>query len=154
MNAGTMQQLTIKHMKKVFIFFFLVLTLHSFGQTDEQKVLLRVKQLNDAIFANKDSVALEGLMADNVTYGHSTGKIENRKEMIHGAISNPGTYSNFVMDSATVFFENNTAIVRHVLRATAIDKAGKQTPLHLNVLQLWVMQNKQWKLMARQAVKL
>jgi len=44
--------------------------------------------------------------------------------------------------------------VRHVLRATAIDKAGKQTPLHLNVLQLWVMQNKQWKLMARQAVKL
>jgi hypothetical protein len=74
--------------------------------------------------------------------------------MIHGAISNPGTYSNFVMDSATVFFENNAAVVRHVLKAIAIDKEGKQTPLHLNVLQVWVMQNKQWKLMARQAVKL
>jgi Domain of unknown function (DUF4440) len=141
-------------MKKVFVFFFLALTVHSFAQTDEQKVLQRVKQLNDAIFVKKDSVALEGLLADKVTYGHSTGKIENRPEMIWGAMSHQGSYANFVMDSATVFFENGTAVVRHVLRAMAIDMEGKSTPLHINVLQIWVMQNKEWKLMARQAVKL
>jgi hypothetical protein len=154
MNAEIMQQLTIKNMKKVFLFLFLAIAIQSSAQTDEQKVLERVKQLNDAIFANKDSAALEGLLADKVTYGHSSGKIENRSEMIHGAITSPGTYSNFMMDSASVFFENNTAVVRHVLKATSIDKEGKQSPLHLGVLQVWVMQNKQWKLMARQAVKL
>lgn len=141
-------------MKKLFVILFLSLAIHSSAQTDEQKVLQRVKQLNDAVFLKKDSVALEGLMADKVTYGHSNGRIENRKEMIHGAISNRGTYANFVMDSATVFFENNTAVVRHVLRATSIDAQGKESPLHLNVLHIWIMQNKQWKLMARQAVKL
>ncbi len=154
MNAEKMQQLIIKNMKKLFVFLFLALTIHSSAQTDEQKVLQRVKQLNDAIFINKDSVALEGLLADKVTYGHSGGKVENRAEMIHGAISNPGTYSNFVMDSASVFFQNNTAVVRHVLKATSIDKDGKQSPLHIGVLQVWVKQKKQWKLMARQAVKL
>jgi hypothetical protein len=41
-----------------------------------------------------------------------------------------------------------------VLKATSVDMQGKESPLHLNVLQVWVMQNKQWKLMARQAVKL
>jgi ketosteroid isomerase-like protein len=154
MNAGTMLQLTIKNMKKLFVILLLALVINSSAQTDEQKVLDRVKQLNTAIFINKDSAALEGLMADKVTYGHSNGKLENRQEMIHGAITSPNTYSDFMMDSASVFFENNTAVVRHVLKATSIDKEGKQTPLHLNVLQVWVNQNKQWKLTARQAVKL
>jgi len=154
MNAEIMQQLIIKRMKKLFLILFLAIAIQSSAQTDEQKVLERVKQLNDAIFANKDSAALEGLLAVKATYGHSGGKIENRSEMIHGAITSPSTYSNFMMDSASVFFENNTAVVRHVLKATSIDKDGKQSPLHLAVLQVWVIQNKQWKLMARQAVKL
>jgi hypothetical protein len=142
-------------MKKLFVILFLALVIHTSAQTDEQKVLDRVKQLNTAIFINKDSVALEGLMADKVTYGHSSGKIENRIEMISGAAHSPSTYKNFMMDSTTVFFEGkNTAVVRHVLKATSVDREGKESPLHLGVLQVWVMQNKQWKLMARQAVKL
>jgi hypothetical protein len=142
-------------MKKLFLFFFLAVAINSSAQTDEQKVLDRVKQLNTAIFINKDSVALDGLMADKVTYGHSGGKIENRPEMISGAVHSPSTYKNFMMDSATVFFEGkNTAVVRHVLKATSVDREGKESPLHIGVLQIWVMQNKQWKLMARQAVKL
>ena len=154
MNAEIMPQLIIKNMKRLFVIPLLALVIHSSAQTGEQKVLQRVKQLNDAIFINKDSVALEGLLADKVTYGHSIGRLENRTEMIHGAITSPNTYSNFIMDSASVFFENNTAVVRHVLRAVSIDKEGKQLPLHLGVLQVWIKQNKQWKLMARQSVKL
>ena len=119
-------------MKKIILFLFVFAAIRSFAQTDEQKVLDRVKQLNTAIFMNKDSVALEGLMADKVTYGHSGGKMENRPEMIAGAVHSPSTYKNFVMDSATVFFEGkNTAVVRHVLRATSVDREGKESPLHI-----------------------
>jgi len=150
-----MLQLIIKRMKKIILFLLAFAAIKSFGQTDEQKVLDRVKQLNTAIFINRDSAALEGLMADKVTYGHSSAKIENRSEMIAGAIHSPATFKNFMMDSATVFFEGkNTAVVRHVLKATSVDMQGKESPLHLNVLQVWVMQKNQWKLMARQAVKL
>ena len=154
MNAEIMPQLIIKNMKRLFVIPLLALVIHSYAQTGEQKVLQRVKQLNDAIFINKDSVALEGLLAFEISYGHSTGRLENRQEMIHGALTSPNIYSNFMMDSASVFFENNTAVVRHVLRAVSIDKDGKQLPLHLGVLQVWIKQNKQWKLMARQSVKL
>ena len=142
-------------MKKIILFLFVFASIQSYAQTNEQKVLDRVKQLNTAIFINKDSVALEGLMAEKVTYGHSGGKIENRPEMISGAVHSPSTYKNFMMDSATIFFEGkNTAVVRHILKATSVDREGKESPLHIGVLQVWVMQNKQWKLMARQAVKL
>jgi len=150
-----MLQLTIERMKKIILLLLAFAAIKSFGQTDEQKVLDRVNQLNTAIFINRDSVALEGLMADKVTYGHSSAKIENRSEMIAGAIHSPSTFKNFMMDSATVFFEGkNIAVVRHVLKATSVDMQGKESPLHLNVLQVWVMQKNQWKLMARQAVKL
>ena len=150
-----MLQLTIERMKKIILLLLAFAAIKSFGQTDEQKVLDRVNQLNTAIFINRDSVALEGLMADKVTYGHSSAKIENRSEMIAGAIHSPSTFKNFMMDSATVFFEGkNIAVVRHVLKATSVDIQGKESPLHLNVLQVWVMQKNQWKLMARQAVKL
>lgn len=140
--------------KNLFIILFLAITFQSSAQTEEEKVLQRVTQLNNAIFGIKDSIALEGLLANKVSYGHSSGKIENRQEMIHGAVSNTGTYANFIMEGANVYFENNTAIVRHVLKATSIDKAGKESPLHIGILQVWVKQKKQWRLTARQAVKL
>ena len=140
--------------KNILLSLLLLVAINSFSQSNEEKVLQRVKKLNDAIFMNKDSMALEGLMADKVTYGHSTGKVEDRKMMISDAVNSKQTYTNFVMDSATVFFEGNkTAIVRHVLRAISTEN-GKEMPLHLNVLQVWVNQNDQWKLTARQAVKL
>jgi hypothetical protein len=140
--------------RNIFLSLLLLVAINSFGQSNEEKVLQRVKQLNDAIFKNKDSMALEDLMADKVTYGHSTGKLEDRKMMISDAINSKQTYTNFAMDSATVFFEGNkTAIVRHVLKAISTEN-GKETPLHLGVLQVWLNQNNQWKLTARQAVKL
>jgi hypothetical protein len=140
--------------KNLFIIFFLVLTIQSLAQTKQERVLMQVTKLNNAIFGVKDSIALEELLANKVSYGHSSGKIENRQEMIHGAVSNTGSYTNFFMEGATVYFEKNTAIVRHVLSATSIDKEGKQSPLHIGILQVWVKQKKQWKLTARQAVKL
>ena len=141
-------------MKKIITILFLASAFQVFGQTEEEKVLDRVKQLNESIFGKRDSLALEGLMADKVTYGHSVGRIENRQEMIQAAISNPGSYSGVMMEGATVFFVNKVAVVRHVLKATSIAKDGSQSALNINILQVWVKQKKQWKLTARQSVRI
>lgn len=141
-------------MKYLFVFFLLSSCIQLSAQTQETELFQRVKRFNDAIFMVKDSLALEDLLADKVSYGHSSGKTENRQEMIHGAISNTGSYANISLEDFTVFFEKNTAIVRHTLKGSSIDKDGKQTPLHIGLLQVWVKQKKLWKLTARQAVKL
>lgn len=154
MKSATNPKPPFIYLKNLVLFFSLVLFIQSSAQTKETELFQRVKQLNDAIFLVKDSIALEGLLADKVSYGHSTGKIENRQEMIHGAISNAGTYTNISLEDFTVFFEKKTAIVRHAIKGTSIDKDGKQSPLHIGLLQVWVKQKIQWKLTARQAVKL
>lgn len=128
-----------------------------FAQTNkEREVLKRIEVLNKSIFADKnarDSAALENLLSEKVTYGHSSGKIENKKQMIHNAMVSPTTYEGFRMDSATVFFEGKTAVSRHILKAKTLEN-GKEGVLRLGVLQVWLKNNKEWKLVARQAVKL
>lgn len=112
-----------------------------------------VAALNDAIFIHKDSVVLKQLLDDKVTYGHSSGKLENKEVMIHNAVSSTMTYPGFTVDSNTVEVHGNTAIVRHVLKAKTLDK-GVEGVLHLGILLVWVNKHDEWKLVARQAVKL
>ena len=66
----------------------------------------------------------------------------------------PIKFGKVSLEDFNVFFEKNTAIVRHAIKGTSIDKDGKQSPLHIGLLQVWVKQKRQWKLTARQAVKL
>ncbi|GAC1443225.1 MAG: nuclear transport factor 2 family protein [Sediminibacterium sp.] len=129
----------------------------AFAQTGkEQEVLKRIEALNKAVFTDKDhrnSAVLEDLLSPKVTYGHSSGRIENKEVMIRHAMVSPTTYEGFKMDSATVFFEGVTAVSRHVLKAKTFEN-GKEGVLHLGVLQVWIRTNNAWKLLARQAVKL
>lgn len=142
-------------MKKGLIILFTLFSLSLFAQGKaEGKVLNQIKALNGAIFINRDSTVLAGLVDEMVTYGHSSGKIENKPEMIHNAMVSPTTYKDFGMSDVSIRVDGKTAIVRHVLKARSFDAAGKESVLHLNVLQTWIKKNKQWILVARQAVKL
>ncbi len=142
-------------MKKFLIILLTFFSLTAIAQGKaEQKILQQIKALNGAIFVNRDSVVLAGLVDEKVTYGHSGGKIENKAEMVHNAMVSPTTYKDFGMSEVSIYVEGKTAIVRHVLKAKSFDAAGKEGVLHLNVLQTWIKKNKQWILVARQAVKL
>ncbi|MFP5041378.1 nuclear transport factor 2 family protein [Parasediminibacterium sp. JCM 36343] len=143
-------------MKKYILFIVLLVSgFAATAQTDAEKAITaKVEALNQAIFANKDSLALESLLAKEITYGHSGGKLENRTQMINGALANKSVYENVQTDMVSIMFVGKTAIARHIL--TAIEKAadGKVAPLKLGILQVWVKEKKNWKLVARQAVKI
>lgn len=143
-------------MKKLFSLLLLMsIAFAVTAQSRNEKVITeKVLALNKAIFADKDSIALNNLLAKEITYGHSGGKVETRAEMIHGAISNKSVYANLATNNITVLFAKNTAVTRHVITANETAADGKITPLKLNVLQVWIKEKKDWKLLARQAVKL
>ncbi|MFL9481259.1 nuclear transport factor 2 family protein [Chitinophagaceae bacterium LWZ2-11] len=139
-------------MKHILIILFMALTVNSFAQTKEQEVLKNVKELNEAVFITKDAAALEKLLDDKVTYGHSSGKVEEKSVMIRNAVSSTMTYPDFRIDSISVVVENNTAVVRHLIRSKTLDK-GVDGTLNLGILLVFVNEKGTWKLIARQAVK-
>ncbi len=128
---------------------------HATAQTGREKeVMDKMENLNNAIFVNKDSVALAGMLDEKLSYAHSDGHIENKAEMIKNAVHNLTTYRNVGMEKTSVVFFNNTAIARQQLNALQTDNTGKESPLHLGILQVWIQEGKQWKLVARESVKL
>lgn len=110
-------------------------------------------ELHKAIFIDKDSMALENLLSYEVNYGHSGGKIENRKEVIENASHNKSTYTDIKTEINQVVANDNTAVVRCLLTGTETKEDGKVIPLKLSILQTWTKVKKNWKLMGRQAVK-
>jgi hypothetical protein len=135
------------------ILFILTGTL-SFAQYKSIKqVSDKALELHQAIFIDKDSLVLESLLSYEVNYGHSGGKVENRKEVIDNASHNKSTYTDIKTEINQVIVNDNTAVVRCLLTGTETKEDGKVIPLKLSILQTWTKVKKHWKLMGRQAVK-
>lgn len=139
--------------KLLFILFLSFCTSIAFGQTGkEAEVWTKVEALNKAIFETKDSAAIQDLVAENVTYGHSTGLIENKPVMLHAAVSSPDVYKNLSLERLGTTYAGQTAVVRYILRAEVL-KDGNTSPLNISIMQVWGKDKGKWKLYARQAVK-
>lgn len=147
-------QLQATKMKKLYTILFCFTASLSFAQYKPIKeVSDKVMELHKAIFIEKDSLALESLLAYEVNYGHSGGKVENRKDMIDNASHNKSTYTDIKTEINQVIVNGSTAVVRCLLTGTETKEDGKVIPLKLNTLQTWVLVKKKWKLMGRQSVK-
>lgn len=125
-----------------------------FAQTNEErKITEALLNIHKAIFVEKNVQALESNIANVLTYGHSGGKIEDRKEMIENIANSKSVYSNMNATVLSVNMQGKTAITRYLLTGTETKPDGKSNELKLNILQVWIKEKKVWKLMARQAVK-
>jgi hypothetical protein len=121
---------------------------------NDAKIDDKVQALNKAIFVQKDSLALENLLGKEIIYGHSGGKVETRQEMIKNVLANASYYSDVKTEITNIVSEKKFIVVRHIITATENLKDGKTSPLKLGVVQTWVKEGKDWKLVGRQAVKL
>ncbi len=141
-------------MKKLLVLLFCMMSIASFAQYKSIKqVSDKTLELHKAIFIYKDSLALESLLSYEVNYGHSGGKVENRKEVIDNASHNKSTYTDIKTEINQVIVNDNTSVVRCLLTGTETKEDGKVIPLKLSILQTWTKVKKHWKLMGRQAVK-
>ena len=142
-------------MKKIFILLFITIATVGFAQYKPIKqVSDKALELHEAIFIDKDSLALESLLSYEVNYGHSGGKVENRKEVIENASHNKSTYTDLKTEINQVIVNDNTGVVRCLLTGIETKQDGKVIPLKLSILQTWTKVKRHWKLMGRQAVKM
>ena len=142
-------------MKKITILllFFVVLLSSIFAQSSEEtKVAANVEALRKAMI-DADKSVLVNLTAKELSYGHSSGKIENKIDFLEVIISGKTDYKTIDLSDQTITIVDNIAIVRHNFNAEILS-AGTMINLKLGVLQIWKKQQNNWKLLARQACKL
>ncbi|HVZ24415.1 MAG TPA: nuclear transport factor 2 family protein [Sediminibacterium sp.] len=118
---------------------------------EEIAVTDRVEQMRKAMI-DADSAKLAELVSDKLSYGHSTGRLEDKATFIGNIISGKSDFVTISLTEQTVTVEHDVAIVRHILSATTND-SGKPGSIVLKILLVWVKQHGKWILLARQAVR-
>jgi ketosteroid isomerase-like protein len=132
---------------------FLLFVLISVAQSkDEKAVADAVEQLRVAM-VNADKTALEKLVDDKLSYGHSSGHIDDKKEFVEKLTTGASDFVTLDLTEQTISISDKVAVVRHTLSAKTND-GGKPGEVHLKVLMVWQKQKGGWKLLARQAIKL
>lgn len=125
-----------------------------FAQSKQERAIIeRTYLLSHTVFGTKDSIMLEELFARKATYGHSSGKIEDRDEAIAVASKNKSVYRDTAISNLAVLLKDEVAIVRYLFKANENKPDGSVSPLNLNIMQVWVKERGKWRLMGRQAVK-
>lgn len=141
-------------MKRLFLFLLVTaITANAVvaQSNDEKAVATAVENLRKAM-VDPTKPALEKLTTAELSYGHSSGKVQNKAEFIEALVSGASDFLNIDLTEQSIKVVGNTAIVRHVLSAVTSDN-GKPGNAHIAILLVWIKQNKEWKLLARQAVK-
>jgi Domain of unknown function (DUF4440) len=96
---------------------------------------------------------LEALTADQFSDGHSAGRVETKAQCIDAAISGESRWKFITLTDQTTPIVGDHALVGHTLTGeTARD--GKTDPVTICVLMVWHKPDGDWKLLARQAVRL
>jgi hypothetical protein len=140
-------------MKNLLLVFCLLVSVQSFSQSkDEKAVADAVEVLRNAMVdANKK--ALEDIAAPELSYGHSSGLVEDRAAFVENIVSGKSDFVKINLTEQTVKIVGNTAIVRHKFFADT-NNGGTPGTINLTVLLVWQKQKGEWKLLARQAARL
>ena len=119
--------------------------------SSEQAVVAAAEKLRVAMI-DPTSSALASLVADDLSYGHSGGKVDTKDSFIGDLVNGKSDFVTITITDQIVKVVGNTAIVRHTLTADTND-SGKPGKVQIKILGVWQQQGNQWKLLARQAVR-
>ncbi|MBV7544637.1 nuclear transport factor 2 family protein [Acidovorax sp. sic0104] len=117
----------------------------------EQAVAAAAERLRVAMI-DPTQAALAQLVADDLSYGHSGGRVDTKDSFIGDLIAGKSDFVTIAITEQTIKVVGNTAIVRHTLTADTND-SGKPGKVQIKILGVWQQQAGSWKLLARQAVR-
>lgn len=129
------------------------LALPAAAQAGEEAAVARAVDALTRAMVAADKAQLEALTAPQLSYGHSSGRIENQREFVDNILSRNSVFKFINLSDQTIAVVGNDAIVRHIFTAET-ESQGRVTPVRIGVLQVWQKQGGDWKLLARQAYRL
>jgi ketosteroid isomerase-like protein len=143
-------------MKKInflsIIFLLVSIAVHSQSK-QEMEVSEAVETFKKGV-VDADKNLLESVTAENLVYGHSSGKVQNKAEFVAEIVSSqPLDYTSVDISEQTITVSGDVAVVRHIYSAETLSN-GTPGKLKIGNMMIWQKQQRKWKLLARQAYKL
>jgi len=135
--------------------FGLMASLPAFAlSADEEAVAKKLEAFRVAQKA-KDAKGLEALIAPELSYSHSDGRVEDRQAFVTNAVNPRTRVLSLEYKHPNIRVTGDIAIVRfHWLGESEVVADGKKSSTNLHILMAWQKQGGDWKLLARSSTKL
>jgi ketosteroid isomerase-like protein len=119
---------------------------------DDAAVGAAVEELRKASLA-ADKAKLTALADNQISYGHSDGRVQSKAEMLEGFATRKATVKSVDFPELKIAVAGDTAVSRH-LWVSESELDGKTTNTKIGVIECWHKQGADWKLLGRQGFKL
>jgi len=117
-------------------------------------VAAAVEQFVKAMLTADESV-FEAILAEELVYGHSGGKVQDKSEFMAEILSrNPFVYIKIETLEQTIQLAGDVAIVRHIFTAETKNVDNEPGSLSVGNMMVWKLADGNLKLLARQAYRL
>ena len=124
------------------------------SSTDEEAVAEKVEAFRKAQIA-ADAKALDALCADELSYSHSSGVVQDKAAFIAGATDTKSKFTSLDYQDVKIRVVGPVAVVRfHWLGEQESVPDGKKSSTNLHILMNWLKQGSDWKLLSRGSTKL
>lgn len=124
----------------------------SFAQDKEETAVTAAVETFRKAMIDADTATLNSITGKRLSYGHSSGKLEDKAAFIASIGSGQSDFVTMTLANQVIYVTGTTAIVRHDLTGDTND-GGKPGTVSLHVMQVWSGKGGKWKLVGRQAVK-
>jgi ketosteroid isomerase-like protein len=103
----------------------------------------------------KDYAVLDRVLADDLAYTHSDGRLDTKKNLIESLRSGKQTYNAAEHQSIDVkMLAKDIALVRSRIRMTAASGGAAATPANFSALRVYQLKNGQWQMIGHQSARL
>ena len=141
-------------MKKITVMMLcLGLMVTACAQTSAEKDVAKAVETLRKAMLDGNRTALENIAAADLSYGHSSGRIQNKQEFVNTLVTGESDFVTLNFSDQTIKVSGETALVRHRLWGDTND-GGKPGKVNLGILLVFQKQHGQWKLLGRQAYKI
>ncbi|TXK48065.1 nuclear transport factor 2 family protein [Pontibacter qinzhouensis] len=123
------------------------------AQTKEEKRVAAAVESFRTVLVNPDKVVLENLLSEELSFGHSSGKVEGKTTVIDKLVSGNTNWVTVEFKNQTVQLNQNTAVVRHTY-VGQLQSTDTLEIINMHVLLIWQKHRGSWQLLARQATKI
>ena len=131
----------------------LALILASGQQTPASEPVRAAESQRLRALVTADYTALDRLLADDLTYTHSTAKLDTKATYLEPLVSGRTRYQSLQPSDVQVRVYGTTGVVTGILRSVAL-VAGKESRTDMRFTNVWVRRDGRWQMVAWQSTRL
>jgi ketosteroid isomerase-like protein len=146
-------------MKKLSLLALLLLSFGAITTAKAQKAnatsdeILRIEESRFTAMTRGDIAELSKILADDLVYAHSSGRVDGKKEFLASLESGNLKYVSIQNDEQKARLYGGVALVNGRARVT-ITSQGQEQSFVLRYLDVYVKRNNKWQMVAWQSTRL